>query len=473
MLTISAELRAEAEALDATPTRFRDFIEQVNPRYVFYRHCEVLIEHLQAIADQELGRLMIFMPPRSGKSETVSRLFPAYYVMRHPDQFVGLNSYGSALAYTLSRNARNYYSRFGGELAGDAAAVQQWETPKGGGLWAAGVGGAITGKGFHLGIIDDPIRNAEDAQSEIVLDKQWDWYQSTYYTRREPGAALIHTQTRWNMGDLAGRLLEFESEGDEPEHWHIINFEAIKSSRQTVFPATCTVEEDPRKAGEALNPDRQDLAELEAIRKKVGSYWFAALYQQSPAAEEGNLWKRVYFRVYDELPKDKETGELLVYDGGYDWDTAYTKEESNAANAYVYSFRDEAGGVYIHDFDFQWMETPELVRWMKQLGGPHYIEKKASGKSAKDLLDREGIYAVPVKVEGGDKIARTRSCLPVGEAGKLYVRRAIMDRLLDDDKQGILAFPNSKWKDVNDALTQAINRHVGSPVSGVSSTWIF
>ena len=213
---MSRELAAEADAISLGRESFRDYIERVNTRYIFYRHCEVMIEALQAISDGELKRLMIFLPPRAGKSENSSRLFPAYYLSQHPERFVGLCSYGSELAYTLSRNARANYVRGGGVFAGDAKAVKQWETPYGGGMWAAGIGGAISGKGFSCGLIDDPIRNAKDAQSEAILDQQWDWYQSTYYTRREPDAALVHTQTRWSTGDLAGRLLTAEEEGERP-----------------------------------------------------------------------------------------------------------------------------------------------------------------------------------------------------------------------------------------------------------------
>lgn len=448
---------------------FRQFIRKVNPRYKFYRHAEALIEVLQRVADDELKRVMVFMPPRHGKSELVSRLFSAYYLYRHPERFVGVNSYAAELAYTFSRAARENYTRAGGEISDEASAVKQWETTTTidvehedgttekqevhGGLWAAGVGGPITGKGFHLGIIDDPLKNAEEAQSEAIRKKQKDWYDSTFYTREEPGGAVIIVQTRWNADDISGWLLEREKEDpDESEHWHIVNFEAIRSKKPQAFPATCTVETDWREAGEALCPERYTQKKLLKIKGRIGSYFWSALYMQSPSSDEGDLWQRAWIAVYDVLPPS-------VHSLGYDWDTAYTENEKNAANAYVKSGFDDEGTVYIDDVDWRWCETPELVKWMKALGGPHYIEQKASGKSAKQFLDREGIYAVEVAVQGGDKIARTRNVLPVAEAGKVRVRRSVLEKLLDDDKQGILKFPNGTHADLNDALTQAIARH--------------
>ena len=268
-------------------------------------------------------------------------------------------------------------------------------------------------------------------------------------------------QTRWNGDDISGWLLEREAEDpEEAERWHVVNFEAIRSEKPQAFPETCTVEPDWRAPDEALCPERYTRAKLLKIKGRIGSYFWSALYMQSPSSDEGDLWQRAWIGVYDVLPP---TAHSL----GYDWDTAYTENEKNAANAYVKSAADDEGTVYVDDVDWRWCETPELVKWMKALatdgpggsGLPHYIEQKASGKSAKQFLDREGVYAVEVAVQGGDKIARTRNALPVAESGKLLVRRSVLEKLLDDDKQGILKFPNGTHADLNDALTQAIARH--------------
>jgi len=186
----------------------------------------------------------------------------------------------------------------GGQVKDDAAAVKHWETDQGGGLWAAGVGGPITGKGFHLGIIDDPIKNAEEAASETVQKSHQAWYASTFYTREEPGGAIVIMMTRWNESDLCGWLLQQEYE-EEPERWHIVKFEAIKeeptpppvAGEPPEFPPTCTIEPDDREVGEPLCPERYSLKRLQKIAKRIGTYFWNALYRQRPTAREGNMFK--------------------------------------------------------------------------------------------------------------------------------------------------------------------------------------
>ena len=182
MLTTSLQLQAQAELerrkrkKEEPQLSFRDFITQANPHYKFYPYLDQLIELLQRVADGELSRLMVFMPPRHGKSELVSRLFSAYYLYRHPDRWVALTSYGAELAHTFSRNARDNYTRMGGNLKSDAANIKNWETGRGGGVWASGVGGPAAGKGFNLGIIDDPIKDALEAGSSAIQNRNNDWF---------------------------------------------------------------------------------------------------------------------------------------------------------------------------------------------------------------------------------------------------------------------------------------------------------
>jgi hypothetical protein len=275
---------------------FREFVGRVNPRYVWYRHCEVMASVLQRVADGELGRVMMFMPPRHGKSEQVSRMFPAYFLQRHPHQWAGVASYNAELAYTFSRAARRNYTDDGRELEGDAAAVKQWETGKGGGFWAAGVGGPITGKGAHLGGIDDPTKNQEEAASSTIRESHKEWWRSTFYTRLEPNGAAALTMTRWHEDDLAGWLLN-EDEQDSVEPWHIVDLPAIFEGARHDYPANCTVEPDWREPGEALCPERYPVERLERIRQTVGDSWWEALYQQRPSTTVNK--GRVYYNFTD------------------------------------------------------------------------------------------------------------------------------------------------------------------------------
>lgn len=217
-----------------------------------------------------------------------SRLFSAYYLRRHPDQWVGLNSYAAELAHTLSNAARENFIASGGELSLSTTAKSHWETKQKGGMWAAGVGGPITGKGFHLGIIDDPVKNSDEANSEVYREKHKDWYKTTFLTREEPDAAIVVIMTRWHEDDLAGWLLA-EEESDEDEHskenWHIVCLPAI-AEELPQFPANCTVEPEWRTVGDPLCPERYPKAKLLKKQSK-GQREFDALYQQRPSPREG------------------------------------------------------------------------------------------------------------------------------------------------------------------------------------------
>jgi predicted phage terminase large subunit-like protein len=290
--------------LELVPTlTFREFVQRVHPRFQWYDHCERLAALLQKVADDELSRLIIMMPPRHSKSETVSRLFTAYYLYRHPDRWVGLASYAAALAYKLSRAARDFARLGGVRLRDDAEAVAEWETRKGGGLWAAGVGGPATGKGMHLGILDDPIKNAEEAASDTIGERNREWWSSTWYTRQEPGAALIVIMTRWpGPGDLVGWLYEQEAADDQPERWTVVSLEAEKTEERAVAPPTCTLVEDPRQPGEALCPPRYPIEKLRKIAARIGSFFYGSLFQQRAVHREGKMFQWKWWQTVDAVP---------------------------------------------------------------------------------------------------------------------------------------------------------------------------
>jgi hypothetical protein len=291
---------------------FREFVDHVNPRFVWHRHNIEVGEVLQDIADGKYGlhaRVIIEEPPRHGKTEQVSRLFPAYWLYRFPDNEIGLTTYGSDLAYSISNAAKGYYVAATSDRAEerevlDVTAARQWVNTRGGSMWATGIGGPATGKGWHLGIIDDPVKNAEESQSEAIGTRNWEWFQSVFYTREAAGdvqTALIVMHTRWpGPGDLIGRILEAEREDDEEqEHWHIVHLSAIKEATQPEFPPSCTVHPDWRAPGEALCPARFDEKRLAKIKRRVGSYFWSSIYQQEPRPREGGAFKEAWFRFIE------------------------------------------------------------------------------------------------------------------------------------------------------------------------------
>jgi predicted phage terminase large subunit-like protein len=362
-----------------------------------------------------------------------------------------LTSHSGTLAENLSRDARGYYTATGRELDEFAFSVNEWKTNQGGGLHAAGVGGSIYGFGGDLIIIDDPVANDEESLSESAQEKTWNFYQSTLRSRREGQKAVVLMMTRWNERDLAGRILE--QEATLPEGWHIVSLEGLKEATPPKIPKSCTLEPDWRETGEALCPAILNTTELK-YEQASSEYFFNAMYQQRPTSAGGYIWKRKWFRI---MP-DEEFDKKVLLDVGFDWDLAYTEEEKNSANAYVKAGLGTDGFIYVDDAGWDWLEFPDLIKWMVSLGDPYYIEKKASGKSAKQMLSNMGLYAREVAVRGGDKRARARIASPVVEQGKVVIRQSIAARILDDERQGLTKFPSGSHDDLSDAFTQMLNR---------------
>lgn len=309
------ELEMQLDADVQQELTFKEFASNVNPHFKWYRHSDVLAEHLEYVVSGEIKRLMVFMPPRHGKSEETSRLLPPYYLIKHPNHWVGLTSYGADLAHDMSRNAKANYVRFGGgiNMLGQTKdlkfGVEQWMTSAGGGMWSAGVGGAQTGRGFHLGLIDDPVKDAEEAFSAVVREGRKNWYSSTFFTRQEPGAAIVLIMTRWHEEDLAGWLLEKAQEGldQEGESWYIINFPAIKDNHYYQWPDNAVVYPDWRKEGEALCPQRYSVSALKSLMASAGEYFAESLYQQRPSSTIGKG------RVYKCFDGDNVEPSILPY----------------------------------------------------------------------------------------------------------------------------------------------------------------
>jgi hypothetical protein len=235
------------------------FTSYTNPVYEPAQHHERIAAKLEAVERGELDRLMIFMPPRHGKSELASRKFPARYLGKHPGRQVIAASYNSDLATDFGRDVRNlmaspeYAEVFPGVgLRPDSKAADRMNTTQGGAYFAAGVGTATTGRGAHLGIIDDPFKDREDADSENQRERVWNWYRSTFFTRLMPGGAVVLIQTRWHEDDLAGRLLEQDGRLEDGGEWDVLELPAISG-------------------GKALWPEWYDVPALERIKATIGT----------------------------------------------------------------------------------------------------------------------------------------------------------------------------------------------------------
>jgi predicted phage terminase large subunit-like protein len=282
-----------------------DFAQYTNPLYRPAGHHRRICDKLEAVERGEIDRLMIFMPPRHGKSELASKRFPAWCLGRDPKRQIIGASYNSDLATDFGRNVRNIVAeREFAEvfpdvaLAPDSRAANRLNTNHGGAYVAAGVGTAVTGRGADIALIDDPFKDREEADSERRRDLVWDWYRSTLFTRLTPGGAIVLIQTRWHEDDLAGRLLAHDG-----AQWDVLELPAIDA------------------AGRALWPDWYDRDTLERIRRTIGPREWSALYQQRPAPDEGTYFQRGWFRSWTALPALQlyGTSDYAVSDGEGDW----------------------------------------------------------------------------------------------------------------------------------------------------------
>lgn len=466
-----ARVRAEAADKAGIPLQtFESFVESRNPGLLDYEHVPRLVDVGERIITGELLRVIVMLAPRYFKSETFSRLLPAAFLRRHPEEWIGLSSYGADLAWELSEEARDYFLEDGGSLRNATKAKKRWRTAEGGGMWAAGAAGPLLGRGYHLGVVDDP-QDPEKAHSPTYQARFEEWWERKFLSRQEPGARIVVVMQRLGPQDAIDYLLRREVGDDTeraPEHWHVVVCDEVRDDAPLGrwdgprgLPSTCTLEADPREVGEVLAPTRFSSEEVAKLQRSAGTYVTAAQRQQRPSAPTGDFWQEDWFRVYASLPEH-------AFNGGRDWDTAYTKNEHNSASAHIKSFRGpgptESFPIYIEDVDWDWLEFTDLVDWMQSLDGPHYVEAKATGKSVVQVLRREKITAQEVKVDG-DKMARASGVQPVVAQGRIHVNRRIVRKLLHGDRQGLLRVTAENLAregpdlDLNDVFVQAITRH--------------
>lgn len=301
-----------------------DFLElDGGGRWQRARHLELIcskLEELEGAARGEGGcdRAIFCLPPRGGKSEVCSKKFPAWFLGRNPDSEVILSTYAAELSYDFSRIARETLREWGPTLWGTAVAegsssVSKWGiSGHRGGLTAAGVGGPITGRGAAVAIIDDPVKNAEEAASKVIQDKIWDWYRSTLYTRLAPDSAIAVIMTRWAEDDLVGRLVA-EMETADGEDWEVLSVPALAEPGDPLG----------RKIGESYWPERFPVDWLQRRQVVVGPFYWEALYQQHPLDAAGKIFNPDLMHKINPAEVDlkacKAFGALDPSEGGADY----------------------------------------------------------------------------------------------------------------------------------------------------------
>jgi predicted phage terminase large subunit-like protein len=272
---------------------------ELNPgRWNFYPHLSLLNGYIVWAIENE-GRLIVEMPVRHGKSELCSIWTPVWYLHHHPDKQIVLASYEQTWATNkFGRPVRNLVERhkkkLGITLSKDLSGGSEWQTLQGGGMATVGVGGPLTGRGVDLMIIDDPVKNFEEANSKVHREKVFDWWTSTAATRMEPGGAVVLLMARWHVDDISGRLQSEEYYDPDGDEWTVVSMPAIAPENR--------VDMLGREPGEPLWPERWPLPRLMRAKARSARDW-ASLYQQSPRREEGNMFNREWFEIVDDFPR--------------------------------------------------------------------------------------------------------------------------------------------------------------------------
>lgn len=403
-------------------------------------HIRLIAEHLDKVERGEIDRLAIHMPPRHGKSETVTYRFPVRWLERNPTSNVLVTGYNERFARKFGRRCRNL-ARERGIVGDDKTASDEWETVKGGLLMTRGVGSPPTGTGFNLIVIDDPVRRREDAESEGLREKVWDWYTDDLYSRLEPGGAIVLIMTLWHEDDIGARAV-----ASEPGRWTVLKLPALATDDDALG----------REPGRALWSARYDEKALERIRdvmrKTDGERGFEALYQQNPTPREGSFFKVGKLEIVEALPAKLRLARA--------WDKASSEGTGNYS-AGVKMGADEEGIFYIADVvRGQWStdvrnaairQTAQLDGKEVKIRGPQ--DPGAAGKSDAEafvkLLAGFPVRTAPVS---GDKTLRADPFSAQVNAGNVKLLKGDWNK---DFIEELRQFPAGKNDDQVDAAADA------------------
>ena len=435
--------------------KFMKFVNMVWPTFIAGRHHAIMAEAFEKVASGEIKRLIINMPPRHTKSEFASYLLPAWFLGKFPQKKVIQTSHTAELAVGFGRKVRNlvdsdvYKSIFPGVgLQADSKAAGRWATNAGGDYFAIGVGGAVTGKGADILIIDDPHSEQEAALAETnseVYDKTYEWYTSGPRQRLQPGGAIIVVMTRWSKKDLTGRVLQAAAQRSTGEDWEVIEFPALFEDDRPLWPEFWSVEE------------------LMALREELPTGKWMAQYMQQPTSEVSAIVKREWWKIWDKdyAPQCEFTIQS--------WDTAFLKSERADYSACttwgVFYHPDDTGVdraniILLNSFkkrmefpelkqkayeDYRYWEPDSLIVEAKATGAPLIFELRAMGIPVQEFTPSKG----------NDKIARLNAVADMFASGMVWVPDTKWAEELIEE---VASFPSGEHDDLVDSMTQALLR---------------
>lgn len=454
------KLLAELEHLEKlkrqqlAQTRFMKFVEAVWPTFIGGRHHAKMAEAFERVARGELKRLIINMPPRHTKSEFASYLLPAWFLGQYPHKKVIQCSHTAELAVGFGRKVRNlvdteaYKSIFPNlSLSADSKAAGRWNTSKGGDYFAIGVGGAVTGKGADVLIIDDPHSEQEAALAEVnpdIYDKTYEWYTSGPRQRLQPGGAIVIVMTRWAKRDLTGQVLKAAAQrgGDE---WEVIEFPALLPS------------------GNPLWPEFWSLKELEALKEELPNPKWMAQYQQNPTSESAAIVKREWWQTWE--GDDPPYCDFILQS----WDTAFEKTQRadySACTTWGVFYKDDDTGIpqaniillnaFRDRMEFPQLKKTAVEEYQEWQPDSIIIEKKASGAP---LIYEMRAMGIPVQefspTRGNDKISRLNAVSDLFASGRVWAPNT---HWAEEVIEEVAAFPASDHDDYVDTVSMAMMR---------------
>jgi len=452
-ILILLEELEDAEKKEKARNTFIGFVNKVWPAFIEGRHHKIMANAFERVAKGELKRLIVNMPPRHTKSEFASFLLPAWFLGNYPEKKIIQTAHTAELSVGFGRKVRNlvdsddYKSIFPNVLLrSDSKAAGRWSTNKGGEYFAIGVGGAVTGKGADLLVIDDPHSEQEGQSSDpSVFDRVYDWYTSGPRQRLQPGGSIIVVMTRWHKRDLTGQILKSSLQRAGSDEWELIEFPALMPSDEPLWPEFWPKDE------------------LEALRNELPAPKWNAQYQQNPTSEEGALVKRDWWRTWEK--DNPPMCEFIIQS----WDTAFLKTQRSDFSACttwgVFYHSDSSGieqpNIILLDAHKERLEFPELKKkayemWVDWQPDAFIVEAKAAGTP---LIFELRSMGIPVSEytpsRGNDKISRVNAVSDLFASGIVWAPEL---RFAEEVIEEFAAFPAGEHDDLVDSSTQALLR---------------
>ena len=441
------ELRKlQLKVAEESRSSFITFVKKVWPDFIAGEHHKIIAKKFEDISRGKIKRLIVNMPPRHTKSEFASHLFPAWMMGKNPKLKIIQTTHTAELSYNFGRKVRGLFEQDEFKdvfpnvtLSQDSKAAGRFNTNKGGEYFAAGVGGAITGRGADLLIIDDP-HSEQDALSQTAMDNAYEWYTSGPRQRLQPGGAIVVVMTRWSTKDLTGKLMNAQTD-PKADQWEVIEFPAVLNN-------------------EAMWPEFWNVDELEGVKASLSEQKWQAQWQQKPVSEEGSIIKRDWWQMWgnEKIPPL----EHIIQS----YDTAFSKKETADYSAITTwgVFRPlEHGPPHIillkarkGRWDFPDLKDIALEEYKYWEPETILIEAKASGMPLTQELRQLGIPVVTyTPSKGNDKHVRVNSVAPLFEAGQVW---APDERWAEEVIEECAAFPYGDHDDLVDSTTQALLR---------------